>query len=300
MPSKKENIGVIFALIYAAIFGIFPIMVNRGTQNIPPLTFASLTTMLAAGGMFLYVILSGKLFEFKKKESYKFLLMIALCIVAVPYSLFFVGASKTSGINSSLLPLTEIIFTLLFTPLIGEKTTSVKLLGAIGIFFGAVLILYNGVLKFNIGDLLIIFSTATYPIGNYYVKKAFNIISPATILFFRFFLGGIFLAPFALFFEKSTNFSSVINNNWFAIVFTGLILLGAGEIIWYEALKRMDISKSISLLMIYPLFSLLILVFILKERPSLFQWLGIIIMGFGAYFSIKRTSVDPTVTQYAP
>lgn len=299
MSSKKENLGVIFALTSAVTMGIFPIVINRGTQNIPPLTFAAITTLIAAVGVFIYAIIKGTLFELKKKSSYKFLLMITLCVVIIPSTLFFIGASKTSGINSSFLPLAEIIFTLLFTPFIGEKTTRIKLFGALGVFLGAFFILYNGVLKFNLGDLLIIASTATFPIGNYYAKKALNLISPATIIFIRYLLGGIFISLLAFFVEKPTNLAEIITNNWLTFLFTGLILSGVGTVVAYEAFKRLDISKTISLFMIYPLFSLLILVGYFKVAPSFYQWLGIIIMGIGVYFSIKRTSVDPALTKYA-
>ncbi len=219
MTKEQEKIGVIFALTGAAMWGIFPVLVNYGTQNIPPIMFAAITTLLAACGSFIYAALKGKLYELKNKKSYSSLIMVTLCIVIIPYILFFIGSSKTSGINSSLLLLSEIIFTLLFTPLIGEKTTVKKLIGATGIFIGAALILYNGTLNLNNGDILIIFSTATYPIGNFYAKKALNFVSPAIILLVRFFLGGFFILSFAMLAEPQSNMAEILSQHW------GLILL---------------------------------------------------------------------------
>ena len=225
--------------------------------------------------------------------------MITICIVIVPYILLFIGASKTSGVNTSVLLLSEIIFTLIFTHFIGEKTTGYKLMGAGGVFIGALFILYNGSFQLNIGDILIIISTITYPIGNFYAKKALNVVSPAIILFTRFLLGGLFILGFALIVEPNVNFGEIISNYWLYILFSGLILLGIGKVIWYEGLKRVDISKAISLTMTFPLFSLLVLVAIFKESVSIYQWIGIIIMMIGVFFSIKRPSVDPQTTKYA-
>ena len=300
MTKEQEKIGVIFALTGAAMWGIFPVLVNYGTQNIPPIMFAAITTLLAACGSFIYAALKGKLYELKNKKSYSSLIMVTLCIVIIPYILFFIGSSKTSGINSSLLLLSEIIFTLLFTPLIGEKTTVKKLIGATGIFIGAALILYNGTLNLNNGDILIIFSTATYPIGNFYAKKALNFVSPAIILLVRFFLGGFFILSFAMLAEPQSNMAEILSQHWGLILFTGLVLLGIGKVIWYEGLKRLDISKAISLAMTFPLFSLIVLIVFFKEIPSTFQWVGILVMAIGVYFSIKRTSTDPVLTKYAP
>ncbi len=71
MPIKQENLGVIFVLIAAAEWGVFPVIVNRGTQSIPPLMFAAVTTLLAAFGFFIYTTLKGNLHELRNRNSYK-------------------------------------------------------------------------------------------------------------------------------------------------------------------------------------------------------------------------------------
>ena len=185
MPRQETN-GVILALMSAALYGIFPVVVNRGSHHIMPLTFAAISTLLAAVGSFIYTAVKGKLYELKKKETYASLLMVTLCIVIIPYVLFFIGSSKTSGINTSLLLLSEVVFTLMFTPFIGEKTTFEKLAGAVAVLVGAGLILYNGKLRLNMGDLMVIASTATFPIGNFYAKRALIRVSPRQFSWFGF------------------------------------------------------------------------------------------------------------------
>jgi len=300
MRSVAEGRGVILALCSAALWGIFPVMVNRGSRIMPPLTFAAVSTLCAASGSLLYLTVKGRWGELRRKEAYASLLMITLCIVIIPYTLFFTGSAMTSGVNTSVLLLSEIVFTLLFTPLIGEKTTVGKLAGAIGVGGGALLILYNGSFRLNVGDLLIIVSTATYPVGNFYAKKALNSVSAATILFVRFLLGGLFLLCLAAQFEGPGGLSRALTYELHFVLFTGLVLLGAGKILWYEALARLDISKAISLGMTFPVFSLLLLVGVFREPVSSYQWLGISVMAVGVIFSIRRRSVDPAMTKYSP
>jgi drug/metabolite transporter (DMT)-like permease len=296
----QERKGVFLAIVSAALWGIFPVMINRGSHQIPPLAFAAISTLLAAIGSLIYMIANGRSGELGKKEAYASLFMITLCIVIIPYTLFFIGSSKTSGINTSMLLLAEIIFTLIFTPFIGEKTTTGKLIGAFGVFTGSALILYNGRLSLNIGDLLVIASTCTYPIGNFYSKKALNKVSPPTILFVRFSAGGLFILILSMLTERHAHIPDLVRSNWPMLLFTGLILLGAGKIIWYEALARLDISKAISLAMTFPLSSLVVLVGIYHEEISSYQWMGIAAMMIGVYFSVKRASVDPRSTKYTP
>jgi drug/metabolite transporter (DMT)-like permease len=293
----RETDGVILALVSASLYGVFPVVVNRGSHHIMPLTFAAVSTLLAAAGSFIYAALKGKLHELTRKDAYSSLLMVTLCIVVIPYVLFFIGSSKTSGINASLLLLSEVVFTLMFTPLIGEKTTLQKLAGAVGVLVGAGLILYNGKFRLNIGDIMVIASTVTYPIGNFYAKRALIRVCSSTILLVRFSLGGLFMLLLAVLMETHT--AAVISMEWPVLLLTGLLVLGVGKIVWYEALGRLDISKCISLSMTFPLFSLIILVGVFKESVSHYQWTGIAVMMIGVFFSIRRPSIDPKLTRYA-
>jgi drug/metabolite transporter (DMT)-like permease len=296
MP-KQETKGVLLALVNAALYGMFPVVVNRGSRLLMPLTFAAISALLAAFGSLVYTALKGKLHELKKRESYSSLLMVTLCIVVVPYTLLFIGSSMTSGINTSLLLLSEVVFTLMFTPLIGEKTTFEKLVGALGVLAGAGLILYNGEFRLKIGDIMVVGSTVTFPIGNFYAKKALFRVSPSTILLVRFSLGGLFMLLLAMLME--TRSWTIVFGEWPLLLFTGLVLLGVGKIVWYEALGRLDISKAISLGMTFPLFSLAVLIGVFRERVSAYQWIGIGAMMIGVFFSIRRPSIDPKLTRYA-
>lgn len=295
----KEKTGTILIILSTVIWSMFPVLTNYGTKDISPLTFAALTTLVSGIATFFYMLYEKKLYQLKDKKTYFPLLMITVCIVIIPYTLLFIGSSLTSGINTSVLLLSEIIFTLIFTPFIGEKTTGYKLLGAGGIFFGALFILYNGTLALNMGDLLIIASTITYPIGNFYSKKALNSLSPSVILFVRFLFGGLFILLLSFIFEKEANITNIFTNFWPIIIVTGIFVLGLNKIIWYEGLKRVDISKSISLGSTFPLFSLIVLIFFFNETISIYQTIGISIMIIGIYFSIKRKSVNQKLTKYA-
>ncbi len=145
---------------------------------------------------------------------------------------------------------------------------------------------------------MVIASTVTYPIGNFYAKRALFRISPSTILLVRFSLGGIFMLLLAMLVEGGSHTANIISAGWPILLFNGLVLLGVGKIVWYEALGRLDISKAISLSMTFPLFSLIILIGVFKEAVSPYQWIGIAVMMVGVVFSIRRPSVDPKLTKY--
>lgn len=299
MFKNSEQNGVYLAILSSLLWGIFLVLINSGVKSVSPLFFAGFCTLIASAFIFIYCFWHKQLGELKKKGIIKNILAITFFIVVIPYILLFTGARLTSSMNTSVLTLSEIIFTIIFTHFIGEKTTKLKLIGAGSIFLGAFIILYNGSGEIKIGDILIFFSTITYPLGNFYTKKALNKLSPAIIIFIRSLLGGLFLIFLSFIFESKSNIFLMINDHWLFLLLSGIIFMGLGKILAQEAMKRLDISKTISLFMTFPLFSLIFIIFFKHEAVSASQWLGIIIMMIGVYYSIKRKSTDPSLTKYA-
>lgn len=298
-PHSSESIGVITGLIAAALWGLWPVLTHRASQSLPPIFFLSIVTGIATTVAFGYAAASGKLPEFKKRQAYASILMVTLCVIVIPPTLLAIGSTKTSGLNTSMLMLVEIIYTAIFTHFIGERTTLLKLLGVGCIFFGAAFLVYKGNFSINSGDLIILLSPLTYPVGNFYSKKALNHVSTATILTARLFFGTFFLFALSRIFEPHVPLSALTAENWLIIGIVGLVVLGIGRIIAYESLNRLDISKFLAIAMTFPLFSVLVLTLVFQEPLSVRQSIGITIMMAGVYFSIKRPSVDPARTKYA-
>lgn len=225
--------------------------------------------------------------------------MITLC-GTVPYSLYIIGAAKTGNVNAALLLLAEIIFTVIFTPFIGEKTSAQKIIGASVVLVGAAVIMYHPgtpVIS-HFGDVLVILSTLLYPVNNFYGKKALNFLSPSIIIFGRLFLGGIFLSLLALVVEPAAIWFSVFSLNWPIILSYGLIILFISRIMWYKGLKHLDISKAVLLGMTFPAFSILILLY-LGQQISGREWLGFLVLMIGTMVTVFRPSVNQAHTKYA-
>lgn len=297
MKFQKETLGSFFIFFSSFIWSLFPIVVNQGTKTIPPLAFAGLSTLTVAVCSVFFLFPRQRYSELKERKSYFYLFMLTLCIIIIPYSLFFIGSKHTSGINSAFLLLMEVIFTLIFTHFIGEKTTWLKLLGSLGVFIGACFIVLQKAFVPTLGDILIVASTAVYPIGNFYSKVALRYTSIPTILFFRSFLGGFFILGLSFIFERP-NLTQILFDHWKIILLNGMVILGLSKLFWYKGLRSLDISKAISLSIIAPFFSLLFLVLFFKEPVSLFQAIGIAIMMVGMYFSLTRKSVQASATKY--
>lgn len=289
---RSERIGVICVLLEAALWGLFPILGKIGTAAIPPITFIAVSLVVAAISCLVYSAFSGTLHELTERRAYVPLLLVALFIIVVPYTIYFLGIQHTSGVNASVLLLSEIIFMLLFTPFMGEHTTPHKVIGAVGVLIGALCILYRGTFIPNIGDMLIIASTITYPWGNFYARKALRLVSPITVMLVRTVLGSIALVALSFAIEGPWPVT-LLREHWLLIVVNGALVIGFTKILWYEGLRRLDVSKATSLTMTFPLFSLIGVVALLHEQISALQFFGMVFMGLGVLFTLRRRAVIP-------
>ena len=273
------------------MYSFFPIIIAYSTKIMPPILFAGLGTLIASVTLFIFLLLKKNLKSLKNKEMLKYTLGITLFIVIIPSILIFTGSSKTSGINTTILLQSEILFTFLIFGLFAiEKITPRKAIGALIVMIGTFFIIYNGSKEINVGDLLIIAGTFFYPIGNIFAKKALKISPPSTILFVRSLLGGIVLVCISLIFENQSTTLDKISNHWLLILLNGIFICHLSKILWYEAIKRIDISKAIPISTGgYPAFSLLFAIFFLKEIPTIYQLIGFVVVVAGIFVLIRKS-----------
>lgn len=273
----------------ALALGLFQVLVHVQVQSIPPLALLFITNVCALGGATVYGLYQGTLGELWNKKYLTTLSLIALTIIVVPLSLFYIGASLTSGVNASALTLSEIIFTVLFAQFWGERLTKNKVLGALAILFGALLLLYHHEGAWHIGDFIIVFSTITYPIGNFLQKKILTEISPASLLFGRLVLAVPILWILYLLSNETVRWNLVWHNHWLVILIMGLVNAVIGKILWFKGLKTIEVTTGVSILMTFPLYSVLFLWLSGAESISMKQLLGIGIMLIGVYYTLRLT-----------
>lgn len=285
VDQKQARIGEFFILGYVATFGLYPILANFMTKIMPPVLYAGVSNLVTAVFFFIYLLATKQLREIANKKAWLPILGVTFFNVILSYALVSIGTSKTSGINTSLLLQTELVFTLIVCGLFfGEKLTLQKTLGAAVVLSGAVAILYTGSLQFNIGEILIIIASACYPFGNRFAKKALEHTSPPVILFIRSLIGGVVLIFISGFLDTyAMPAADYIKRNWPLIVLNGAFVIGFTKLMFYEGFKRMDISKAISLATAEVAVNLLYAFLFLHEVPSTRQMVGFFVIMVGIF-----------------
>lgn len=291
---KKPIIsGEFFILSQAAINGLLPIIATYSTRIVQPVMFAGISALVAGISLLIYLLLTKEISELKSKKALPDILGVTIFIVIVPSIFLYMGASMTSSINVAILAQTELLFTWIICGLFFNETINLqKIAAALIVVIGATMVLYNGSFQLKIGDVLIIAAHVFYPIGNIFAKKALKITTPMAIVFYRNIIGGTVLVLLGLLFGKLGIGASIANIQITIILLllvNGILLNVISKILWYKGLKKIEISKAVSIGMSLPAFSLIYAFLFLNEIPTVYQLTGFLIIILGLLTLTRKT-----------
>ena len=290
---KKEREGIIFVIITIFISGALPIIIKYGTGLINPLFFATFSSLIAGIFLLILAVLKGNWkILFDKKYFFHFLL-IGFFGITLSNICFFYGVTLTSGINSSILLVIEPLYAIFIGYiLLNEKITLKQIFFTIIIMMGTFVVIYRTEFIFNRGDLLVLLTPLCWQIAHFFSKRLMTNhkeITPMLIATARTLYGGAFL--FILSSAKGMNQYNKLGVKGVLLIllFQGIIGFALHYSIWYEAIKRLNLSKATTLVSVYPTFSILLAWFVLKEIPVINQLagFGIIILGIFGLSGIK-------------
>jgi drug/metabolite transporter (DMT)-like permease len=302
---KKEKEGIIFVIITIFIAGALPIIIKYGTGLINPLFFATFSSLIAGIFLFKLAILKGNWKILFNKRYFLRLLLIGFFGITLSNICFFFGVTLTSGINSSILLVIEPLYaTFIGYMLLNEKITLKQIFFTMIIMLGTLVVIYRAGSIFNWGDLLVLLTPLCWQIAHFFSKRlmaSYKEITPMLIATARTLYGGIFL--FILSSVEGVNqYDKLgITNILLLLIFQGIVGFALHYSIWYEAIKRLNLSKATTLVSVYPTFSILLAWIILKEFPTFYQLAGfaLIMVGIFGLSGIKSEHREKNVLKHS-
>jgi len=302
---KKEKEGIIFVIITIFIAGALPIIIKYGTGLINPLFFATFSSLIAGIFLFKLAVLKGNWKILIDKRYFFYFLLIGFFGITLSNICFFFGVTLTSGINSSILLQIEPLYAIFIGYiLLNEKITLKQIFFTMIIMLGTLVVIYRAKFIFNWGDLLVLLTPLCWQIAHFFSKKLMTNhkeITPMLIATARTLYGGAFL--FILSSAKGMNqYDKLgVKGVLWVLLFQGLIGFALHYSIWYEAIKRLNLSKATTLVSVYPTFSIALARFILKEVPNFFQLagFGIIILGIFGLSRIKSEHREKNILTHS-
>ncbi|MEN9561478.1 MAG: hypothetical protein RIQ56_751 [Candidatus Parcubacteria bacterium] len=288
--SEKQRAKILL-MMTAVLHGLFPILMHAGTHVLPPLYFAAVYLLLAS--LFPLLMLAGRgniIRTAIPRHVLRDVVLVALLNLTIPTALIAIGTRMTSGINTALLGQAEMFFTFLVCNiLLRQKTHAVRLVGALAVFLGTVLILFQSSRTLNTGDMLIVLATAFYPFGNLVSKRLLESLDVLTILFLRSLVAGLLLLGLSAIFEHIPSaIHATIDGAWWLIVLQAFFVLFLSKFLWYEGLKALSVSRATFIVSSAPAWSLVFAVAFLGEVPDLAQLIGFGITLIGIFLLTAR------------
>lgn len=266
-------------MVEIILAGLFPVITKYGVGFINPLFFAAISALIGAGFMLIFLKFRKELRQLFSKELLLNLFLIGLFGTFLSSIVFFFGSTMTSGINASILLQVEPIYSIvlsffLLSELIRKKQVAITLL----ILSGTIIVLYNGVLSINMGDILILLTPLFWQIGHVVARKTLEKTSSYVVSGARVFYGGILLFILSLIPGFSEYEFLTDPGIMLIFVFQGIIVYVGSMIVWYEAIGRINLSKATAIIAPYPIFSVILAWIFLGETVSIYQLAGLAII----------------------
>lgn len=287
--SETQN-GELLVVVKALVSSISPILIVFALSSVGPFASLAMSNFFAVLFFASLLTLKGKWQEVFKKSLFLDGLAAAVFIGLGLYGLYFYGLKFTTAGNASIIVLMEIFFSYLFFNVWKKEDFSkTHALGALLMVVGALLVLFpkSNTTSFNTGDLLILCAVAFGPMGNYFQQKLRKKVSTDSALFIRYLLSLPLVCLLAIIFKEMPSAESLLKSLPYLLIF-GLVMLGANNILWLEAIHRISVTKAISLVSLSPFFTLLFAYFLLKEVPGPWQLLSLVPLGLGVRLLTKK------------
>ena len=271
-----------------AIVGLSPIAGKFSVGVISPALLVFLGTLIGVLYFTPWVTREKKWGElFAQETRWKFL-FIGTFGTALPFTVFLIALHYTTPGNAAILQQSELFYSLIIAAIfLREIPTKGQLAGSALIVAGVLIIL----LKEHYtprwtGDLLIVGSTWMLQAGSTVAKKLpkeldYRLIGMARNLFALPALAVILAVmlvlhqPFTL--KPTLTMFSVLG-------YTGIFKYGLAMVVWYKAIRALDLSKVTAIYLSYPVLSLLLSAALGLETPSVHQFIGLVITCAGAYW----------------
>lgn len=298
MVKKGEFVGTFLAVLTALISG-FSIFANKiFIITLDPTIFAALRAMFI-GAIFFVLSLAANNWTFKEfsKFSWKYLALIGIIGGGLAFWLFFSGLKLTTSGKAGFIHKTLPIYVTILAFIFLKEKISKRQLFAVGtMFVGTILLLSATVnpgefwLNPQLGDLLVLCATILWGVENVLAKKAMiRGENNYVVSFARMFFGAVFLFGVLLFSSKLSLILSLTGQQILYISISTFLLFFY-VLTYYASLRYINVSKAASILMISPIITLFLGVFILNEPAPLLQLIGSAIILVGAYFILTSRS----------
>lgn len=279
------------AFIAVLFWGVSFVATKAALREISPVTLVFSRFAIAA------VLLLLLVRQLPPRDAWPALALMGFVGIFIHQMLQSYALTMTSATSTGwLIGLTPIWSAVLSAIVLRERFSFWKIVGLMGGFAGALLVVTRGDLSARvlgrpstIGDLMIFISTINWAIYSVLGHHTIRRLGPRRATSGAMLFGATMLLPFFVAQRGWRELPQLSTTGWGALLFLAVGCSALGYLFWYGALERVEVSRVAALLYAEPLVTFLAAMLLLGERVS-----GIVIAGG------LLVLVSVVVTQYAP
>ncbi|MDD5054661.1 MAG: DMT family transporter [Candidatus Peribacteraceae bacterium] len=287
------RLGESFAMAYAFLGSLTPVLAALSFQAVSPLQSAAVTTGISA---FVFAAIASFRREWQWRIPVTCARDIAIAGMAIGfvfYGLFFVGLKHTTPGNAAIIGLMEVFFCYLFLNVLTrhESLSTSHVLGSILMVAGAAIVLLPGFSDWKSGDILVLLASAVPPFANAAQQRARRHVSASFLLFWRSVIATVALFMLAHFLDGPLP-TSVDTRTVSILLLNGIFAFGLAKVFWIEAIHRIPITKTIAFSCIQPLLTILFAYLFLRQSATVVQLLSFVPMAAGMFLLMRSPGTE--------
>ena len=272
-----------------AIVGLSPIAGHYAAAVINPVLLSLLATLLAVAFFAPWLTSNHQWKILCAKETRLKFLFIGTFGTALPFSIILWAFHYTTPANAAILQQSELIYSVLIAWIFLREIPTKKTLAAGALILSGVLLILckEHYTPRWIGDLLILSCPWMFQAASCIAKKLPPHLHHRTIAAARnlYALPVLMLLLVFLAWQNGGHFvcKPTLQTAW-VLLYTGILKYGWAMILWYQAIRALDLSKVTAIYLSYPVLSFALSVLLGIETPHLYQLLGMGLTLAGAYW----------------
>jgi drug/metabolite transporter (DMT)-like permease len=261
------RLGALLAIVF---WGMSFVATKAALREVAPVTL--ITVRFVIGAVMLLAIVR----ELPPRDALPQLALMGFVGIFIHQMLQSYALTMTTAVHTGwLIGITPIWSAVLAAIVLHERFGAIKILGLLGGFAGALLVVTRGdfspavlALPSTRGDLLILLSTINWAIYSTLGHATIRRLGPRRATSGAMLFGALMLLPFFLAQRGWRELPHVSGIGWTSILFLAIGCSGLGYLFWYGALERIEASRVAAFLYLEPLVTFATAVALLHEPVS--------------------------------
>ena len=270
------------------IIGFAPIFGGMSVQVIDSVLLVFLASILGFLYFLPYLIKNKSFATLFSKNNFLPFLVIANFGSALPFCCLLYALKFTTPANTAILNQFELIYSFVFSIIfLKEKITLKQILASLLIVLGGVVLMAGSVKNINLkGDLIVILSVWMFQVSHIAAKKL-SVNIPCQILAAAKNLYALPLMALLLLVYSDSIFVKPCATAYGVIFYMGIMRYGLSYLLWFWAIKKLDLAKVSAIALSYPALTLILSCIFGYDKLTLYNICGLMLSMFGALWLTK-------------